>query len=230
MSTTANTGKRHRENMKKVDPNRRYTVEEAVALLKQFASAKFDETVEISIKLGVDPKKADQMVRGTFSLPKGIGKTQRVIVIAEGERAQQAQAAGADAVGGADLMKRIEDGWLDFDVVLTTPDMMRQVGKLGRVLGPKGLMPSPKSGTVTEDIVTAVNEFKAGKIEYRTDALGNINVPVGKRSFPDEDLIANIKAFLERIQESRPAAVKGRFIQKVCISSTMSPGIRLAVA
>ena len=127
-------------------------------------------------------------------------------------------------------MKRIEDGWLDFDVVLTTPDMMRQVGKLGRVLGPKGLMPSPKSGTVTEDIVTAVNEFKAGKIEYRTDALGNINVPVGKRSFPDEDLIANIKAFLERIQESRPAAVKGRFIQKVCISSTMSPGIRLAVA
>jgi len=223
-------GKRHQQNKTKVDPDRRYTVDEAVQLLKQFESPKFDETVEISITLGVDPKKADEQVRGTFSLPKGIGKTQRVIAIAEGDRAEAARAAGADAVGSADLIKRLEEGWLEFEVIVTTPDMMRQVGKLGRILGPKGLMPSPKSGTVTDDLTTAIKEFKAGKIEYRTDALGNINAPIGKRSFSAEDLITNVNAFLERIRESRPAAVKGRFIEKACLSSSMSPGIRLLVA
>jgi len=224
------TGKKHQQDKAKIDPARQYGVEEAVALLGQLNRAKFDETVEVTMHLGIDPKKAEQQLRGTLSLPKGIGKTQRVIAIAEGEAAEAARAAGADEVGGAELIQRIQDGWLEFDVALTTPDMMRQVGKLGRTLGPKGLMPSPKSGTVTPDLATAVTEFKAGKIEFRTDALGNVNAPVGKRSFAEEDLVMNVDAFIQHVRDSRPATVKGRFILKASLSSSMSPGIRLAVA
>jgi len=225
----ATKSKRHVKNTKKVDRTTEHTVEEAVALLATFDKPNFDETVEISMKLGVDTKKADQQIRGTYSLPNGIGKTQRVIAFAEGERAKEAEAAGADFVGGADLVKKVQDGWLEFDVAVTTPDMMKHVGKLGRQLGPKGLMPSPKGGTVTQDLATAIQEFKAGKIEYRADALGNINAPVGKRSFPEQDLVSNINAFIEHILENRPAAVKGRFLHRVSISASMSPGIRLAI-
>ena len=168
-------------------------------------------------------------MRGTFSLPKGIGKENRVVVFAEGAAAEAARKAGADEVGDDELVKKVEEGWSDFDVAIAHPAMMRKVGKLGRILGPRGLMPSPKSGTVTDDIETAVREFKAGKLEYRTDPTGNVHVGVGKRSFSDEDLTANIEAFIEHIRRTKPAAAKGRFIQKVCLSATMSPGIKLAV-
>ncbi|MFH1023688.1 MAG: 50S ribosomal protein L1 [Planctomycetota bacterium] len=225
--------KRHDGNLKKVDLEKFHSPAEAVDVVKAFQPVKFDETVEIAIKLGVDPKQADQIVRGSFSLPKGIGgKSRRVVVFAEGDAATAAKEAGADEVGGDDLVKKVNDGWLEFDVAIASQRLMGKVGRLGRVLGPKGLMPSPKSGTVADDkdIPRIVKEFKAGKIEYRTDATGNVHAPIGKRSFAKEDLLANLEAFLQHIQTSRPASVKGRFMEKVTISTTMSPGVHIAVA
>jgi large subunit ribosomal protein L1 len=224
------SSKRYRAAREKIDPEQTYGLDQAVALLKDLPGAQFDETVEIAMKLGVDPKKSDQAVRGTISLPKGIGKTLRVIVFAEGEQAEQALAAGADAAGGQELIDRVQDGWVDFDVAIAVPAMMRHVGRLGRTLGPKGLMPSPKSGTVTDEVASAVSEFKAGKIEYRLDSGGNIHAPVGRKSFPAEDLKANIEAFIDHIRQARPASARGRFIQGVSLSTTMGPGIRLAVS
>lgn len=221
--------KRFQESQKLVDNTRKYDVKEAIHLLKGLKKAKFDETVEIVMKLGIDPKHSDQLVRGSVSLPKGIGKQRRVVVFATGERAELAKKAGADEVGAEDLAKKIEGGWADFDVAIASSDMMRIVGKLGRILGPQGKMPSPKSGTVTDNIEIAIKEFKAGKIEYRTDAGGNIHAAVGKLSFSEEDMADNIHAFISHITGSRPPTVKGTFVEKVCISSTMSPSIMLAV-
>lgn len=198
-------------------------------MLKSFKRAKFDESVEVAMKLGIDPKQSDQLIRGSVSLPKGIGRSLKVIVFAAGEKATIAKKAGADEVGAEELVKKVEGGWTDFDVAIATSDMMRLVGKLGRVLGPQGKMPSPKSGTVTDDIETAVKEFKAGKIEYRTDAGGNVHTIVGKVSFSDKDLEDNINAFVKQIVNSRPASAKGVFIEKVSVSSTMNPGIMLEV-
>ncbi|HPD16714.1 MAG TPA: 50S ribosomal protein L1 [Planctomycetota bacterium] len=222
--------KRYEAAAKTVDRTKTYTVEEAVAAIKALPAAKFDETVEIVFHLGVDPKKPEQAVRGTISLPKGIGRSVRVIAFAEGEQAALAKAAGAEEAGGQELVDRVAKGWTDFDVAIATPGMMRAVGRLGRVLGPKGLMPSPKSGTVTDNVEAAVREFKAGKLEYRTDAGGNVAAPVGKRSFSAEDLKANIEAFIERIRQVKPASAKGRYILGVTVTTTMGPGIRLAVS
>jgi large subunit ribosomal protein L1 len=213
-----------------VEKSKEYELKEAVSVLKTFNKTKFDETVDIVMKLGVDPKHSDQIVRGSFSLPKGIGKEVRVVVFASGDKIELAQKAGAVEAGGDDLLKKIEGGWLDFDVAISTPDMMGKVGKLGRVLGPQGKMPSPKSGTVTNDVETAVKEFKEGKIEYRTDAGGNVHVPVGKTSFSEEDLIANLSSFIKHIVSNKPPAAKGIFVQKISISSSMSPGVRVALA
>ncbi len=222
--------KRYVESNKTVEESKEYELKEAVSVLKTFNKTKFDETVDIVMKLGVDPKHSDQIVRGSFSLPKGIGKEVRVVVFASGDKIELAQKAGAVEAGGDDLLKKVEGGWLDFDVAISTPDMMGKVGKLGRVLGPQGKMPSPKSGTVTNDVETAVKEFKEGKIEYRTDAGGNVHVPVGKTSFSEEDLIANLSSFIKHIVSNRPPAAKGTFVQKISISSTMSPGVRVALA
>lgn len=200
---------------------------EAVRQLKTFNSTKFDQTVEVSTNLGIDPKQSDQNVRGAVALPNGIGKTVRVAVFAQGENAEKARAAGADVVGADDLAKQIKDGVMNFDVALATPDMMGLVGPLGRVLGPRGLMPSPRSGTVTTDIVSAVREFKAGKIEFRNDKGGNVAAPVGKLSFSDENLVENVLAFLTYLRSLKPAASKGVFIRSITISATMSPGIRV---
>lgn len=222
--------KRYVESNKTVEESKEYELKEAVSVLKTFNKTKFDETVDIVMKLGVDPKHSDQIVRGSFSLPKGIGKEVRVVVFASGDKIELAQKAGAVEAGGDDLLKKVEGGWLDFDVAISTPDMMGKVGKLGRVLGPQGKMPSPKSGTVTNDVETAVKEFKEGKIEYRTDAGGNVHVPVGKTSFPEEDLAENIRSFIKHIVSNKPPAAKGTFVQKISISSTMSPGVRVALA
>ena len=222
--------KRYVESNKTVEKSKEYELKEAVSVLKNFNKTKFDETVDIVMKLGVDPKHSDQIVRGSFSLPKGIGKEVRVVVFASGDKIELAQKAGAVEAGGDDLLKKVEGGWLDFDVAISTPDMMGKVGKLGRVLGPQGKMPSPKSGTVTNDVETAVKEFKEGKIEYRTDAGGNVHVPVGKTSFPEEDLAENIRSFIKHIVSNKPPAAKGTFVQKISISSSMSPGVRVALA
>lgn len=222
--------RRFKELATKVDKNKTYSVEDAVSILKSGSKkCKFDETVEIAIKLGIDTKQADQLVRGSVSLPKGTGKALRVICFADGALAAQCKEAGAIEAGGEDLAKRVNDGWLDFDVAIAHPASMRYVGRLGKVLGPKGLMPSPKSGTVTPDVVKAVQEFKAGKIEYRNDSFGNVHVPVGKLSFAKEDLITNIRAMVEHIGNVRPQTVKGIYMQKVHITSTMGPGLRLAM-
>ncbi len=223
-------GKRYVDSDKTVEESKEYELKEAVSVLKTFNKTKFDETVDIVMKLGVDPKHSDQIVRGSFSLPKGIGKEVRVVVFASGDKIELAQKAGAVEAGGDDLLKKVEGGWLDFDVAISTPDMMGKVGKLGRVLGPQGKMPSPKSGTVTNDVETAVKEFKEGKIEYRTDAGGNVHVPVGKTSFSEEDLIANLSSFIKHIVSNKPPAAKGIFVQKISISSSMSPGVRVALA
>ncbi len=225
----ANRSKRYLESRKVVEPEKKYGLNEAVKILKSFKSAKFNESVEVAMKLGIDPKQSDQLIRGSISLPKGIGRSLKVIVFATGEKAAQAKKAGADEVGAEELVKKVEGGWADFDVAISASDMMRLVGKLGRVLGPQGKMPSPKSGTVTDDIETAVKEFKAGKIEYRTDAGGNVHALVGKLSFADADLEDNINTFVRHIINSRPASAKGEFIEKVSVSSTMSPGIMLQV-
>lgn len=223
-------GKRYVESNKTIENSKEYELKEAVSVLKTFNKTKFDETVDIVMKLGVDPKHSDQIVRGSFSLPKGIGKEVRVVVFASGDKIELAQKAGAVEAGGDDLLKKVEGGWLDFDVAISTPDMMGKVGKLGRVLGPQGKMPSPKSGTVTNDVETAVKEFKEGKIEYRTDAGGNVHVPVGKTSFPEEDLVENLRSFIKHIVSNKPPAAKGIFVQKISISSSMSPGVRVALA
>lgn len=225
----AKRSKRYLESRKVVDSEKKYGINEAVKLLKLLKPAKFNESVEVAMKLGIDPKQSDQLIRGSISLPRGIGKSLKVIVFATGEKAALAKKAGADEVGAEDLVKKVEGGWADFDVAISTSDMMRLVGKLGRVLGPQGKMPSPKSGTVTDDIETAVKEFKAGKIEYRTDAGGNVQALVGKLSFSDADLEENINTFVKHIMNSRPSSAKGEFVEKVSVSSTMSPGIMLQV-
>jgi len=225
----ARRSKRYTESRKIVDNTKKYEVRDAIKLLKSFRPAKFDESVEVAIKLDIDPKQSDQLVRGSISLPKGIGRSFKVIVFASGEKATVAKKAGADEVGAEDLVKKVEGGWADFDVAIATSDMMKLVGKLGRVLGPQGKMPSPKSGTVTDDIETAVKEFKAGKIEYRTDASGNVHALVGKVSFSEKDLEDNINTFIKQIISSRPASVKGVFLERASVSSTMNPGIMLQV-
>ena len=222
-------GKRFLAGAKTFSREKRYALDEALKILAGFPKAKFDETVELSIRLGVDPAKTEQAVRGSVSLPKGIGKTRSVAVFAEGDLARQATEAGAEFVGAADLAKKIEDGFTSFDVAIAHPSMMRYVGKLGKVLGPLGKMPSPKSGTVTDNVVAAVKEFRAGKIEFRTDAGGNLQVGLGKRSFDATDLKANIDYFLDHVRGIRPPSVKGAFLKKVTLSSTMSPGIVLDV-
>ncbi len=220
--------KRYREAETKVDRARRYEPTEALALLKNLPAPKFDESVDVVVKLGIDPRKSDQLVRGAVSLPKGLGKSVKVVVFAEGDKADAAKEAGADEVGSAELAERIAGGWMDFDIVIASPDMMKHVGKLGKVLGPQGKMPSPKSGTVTPDVANAVQEFKAGKVEFRTDAGGNVHAPLGKRSFPVEDLEANLRAFLGHLEGMRPGAVKGTFMRKVSVSTTMGPGAWIA--
>ncbi|KZE43833.1 50S ribosomal protein L1 [Brevibacillus parabrevis] len=225
----AKKGKKYQEAVKLVDKNKVYEVVEGIELVKKAATAKFDETVEAAFRLGVDPKRADQQIRGAVVLPHGTGKVQRVLVFAKGEKAKEAEAAGADFVGDADMIAKIQGGWFDFDVVVATPDMMGEVGKLGRVLGPKGLMPNPKTGTVTFDVTKAVNEIKAGKIEYRVDKAGNIHAPIGKASFDADKLAENLAALTEALNRAKPAAAKGVYMRNVTLSSTMGPGVRVAV-
>ena len=207
-----------------IDRNTIYEPNQGLGLVKGSGTAKFDETVDIVVKLGIDPRKTDQLVRGAVSLPKGLGKNVTVVVFAEGDKADAAKAAGADEVGSADLAEKIAGGWMDFDVVIASPDMMKHVGKLGKVLGPQGKMPSPKSGTVTPNVADAVKDFKAGKVEFRTDPGGNVHAPLGKASFPVEDLEANLRAFLDHLNSLRPSAVKGNFFRKISVSTTMGPG------
>jgi large subunit ribosomal protein L1 len=220
-------GKKYRAAAEQVDRNRDYTVEEAVDLAKKVAFAKFDETVELGMTLGVDPRKADQMVRGTVVLPHGLGKSKRVVVIASPEKMTEAKEAGADEVGGDDIVERIKGGWLDFDALIATPDMMRSVGGLGKILGPRGLMPNPKTGTVTIDVGRAVRETKAGKIEFRVDKTGVIHAPVGKVSFAPEQLTENARTLIDAVMRAKPSAAKGKYVKNATISSTMGPGIRL---
>ena len=222
--------KRYRKLEPLVDRARRYSLVEAVALVRQFGTTKFDQTVNLAVRLAIDPKKADQAVRGAISLPHGIGQSRKVVVFADGDDARVAQEAGADEVGAEDLVKKINDGWTAFDVAIALPRMMKFVGRLGKVLGPQGKMPSPKSGTVTEDLKTAVREFKAGKIEYRADAQGNVHVPVGKVSFPEASLRENLQSFLDHLASIRPSSVKGTFIRNAALSATMSPGIPLVMS
>jgi large subunit ribosomal protein L1 len=220
-------GKKYKDSLHKVDREELYGVADAVDLIKELASAKFDETVELAVRLGVDPRKADQIVRGTLTLPEGTGKTNRVAVFAAGDAAAQARAAGADVVGADDLVARINGGFLDFDVAIATPDLMGQVGSLGRVLGPRGLMPNPKTGTVTTDVGKAVTEFKGGRVEYRTDKVGNIHLGVGKASFSREQLANNIRAVVDELQRAKPAAAKGRYFLSITVSTTMGPGVHI---
>ena len=222
----AKSGKNYRKSSATVEA-RQYKLEDAVALLKKVAYAKFNETVEVSMRLGVDPKHADQMVRGAIVLPNGVGKTVRVAVFAKGEKEREAREAGADTVGAEDLVEKIQGGWLDFDSAIATPDLMGQVGRLGKVLGPRGLMPNPKIGTVTFDVGRAVREAKAGKVEFRVDKAGNVHVPIGKRSFAAEALVGNAHALLEAIVRAKPAAAKGNYLRTITMSSTMSPGVKV---
>lgn len=219
--------KRYGEALKKRGTPGAMEVSQAVGLLKQLKAVQFDETVELSIRLGIDPKQSDQQVRGSFVLPHGIGKEKRVLVFAEGEAAGEAKEAGAVEVGGQDLVKKVEGGYLDFDVAICTPEMMRFVGKLGRILGPQGKMPSPKSGTVTTQVGTAVGEFRAGKIEYRADAGGIVHAPMGKRSFTDEMIRENVEAFIEHLSGQKPASAKGTFMKKAHLTTTMGPSVEV---
>lgn len=222
-------GKKHRAATGQFEQLKAYEVAEAIALLGKLPKAKFDETVEINLRLGIDPKKSDQVVRGSISLPHGIGKELRVVVFAEGDKADEAKNAGALEVGSAELAKKVQDGWTDFDVAIATPDMMKHVGRLGKVLGPQGKMPSPKAGTVTMDVTTAVQEFKAGKIEFRNDAGANLAAPMGKRSFSNEKLAENVTAFVEYVKTLKPQAAKGAFVVKGTIAATQTPGVRIVV-
>jgi large subunit ribosomal protein L1 len=220
-------GKKYIEAAKKIDPQHLYGPVEALEMVKELAYSPFDETVELSVRLGIDPRKADQVLRGTVSLPAGTGKSVRVAVFATGEAAEEARAAGADIVGSDDLVTRVDGGFMDFDVAIATPDLMGQVGRLGRKLGPRGLMPNPKTGTVTADVGRAVTDFKGGRVEYRADARsrGVVQVPIGKVSFTPEQLISNFRAVLDELQRVKPAAAKGRYVKSVAMSSTMGPGI-----
>ncbi len=221
-------GKRYLDAVKRLDREQLYSPAEAVDLVKSLAVARFDETVELAMRLGVDPRRADQIVRGSLSLPFGTGRSVRVAVFAAGEAAAEARAAGADVVGSDELVTRIEkEGFLDFDVAIATPDLMVQVGKLGRILGPRGLMPNPRTGTVTLDVAKAVSEYKTGRVEYRTDRVGNIHVPVGKVSFDAAQLLGNVRAVLDEIQRAKPAASKGRYVRSVTLCSTMGPGVHV---
>jgi large subunit ribosomal protein L1 len=221
--------KKLKEAKAKIDRARTYSVEEAIALVKETAFAKFDETVDLCVRLGVDPRKADQMVRGAVVMPNGLGKTVRVLVFAKGEKAQEAQAAGADYVGADDLVAKIQGGWFDFDTAIATPDMMGTVGKIGKLLGPRGLMPNPKVGTVTFDIGRAVSEAKSGKVEYRVEKAGIIHAPVGKVSFEAEKLQGNIFALMDALIKAKPSTALGAYLKKICISSTMGPGVNIDV-
>ena len=220
-------GKKYRAAAEKIEEGRKYNLEEGIAKVKEIAFAKFDETVELTMWLGVDPRKADQLVRGTIVLPHGLGKSKTVLVIAQGEKLKEAEEAGADIVGGEDIVNKIKGGWTDFDAVIATPDMMRLVGALGKVLGPRGLMPNPKTGTVTFDVTTAVRETKAGKVEYRVDKTGVIHVGVGKVSFEADKLRDNAKSLLDAVVKAKPATAKGKYVKKVNLASTMSPGVLL---
>ncbi|OYD06550.1 50S ribosomal protein L1 [Paludifilum halophilum] len=221
----AKHGKNYQESLKKIDREQAYEVEEALQLVKEVAPAKFDETVEAAFRLGVDTKRADQQVRGAVVLPHGTGKTKRVLVFAKGEKAKEAEQAGADYVGEDDLVNKVTQGWLEFDVVIATPDMMGQVGKLGRILGPRGLMPNPKTGTVTFEVAKAVEEAKAGKIEYRADKAGNVHAPIGRVSFDTDKLVENFRVLADTLIKVKPAAAKGQYMKNATVSSTMGPGI-----
>ena len=223
-------GKNYRNALAKVDRNQRYLLEDSLRLAKETARAKFDETVEMSIRLGVDPRQADQNIRGTVTLPHGMGKAVRVLAFAKGDKEKEAQEAGADFVGGDDLVKKISEGWLDFDKTVATPDMMAAVGRIGKILGPRGLMPNPKTGTVSIDIGKAVKEIKAGKLEYRVDKAGIVHVPVGKASFGSEQLIDNAKAVLMSVLRAKPASAKGNYVKGVTVTTTMGPGIKIDLA
>jgi large subunit ribosomal protein L1 len=220
-------GKKYRDSLKRFDNERLHTPGEAVDIISSLSKANFDETVELVVRLGVDPRKADQIVRGTVALPAGTGKDVRVAVFAAGEQAAAAREAGADIVGTDDLAAQIEGGMLDFDITIATPDMMPVVGRLGRVLGPRGLMPNPKSGTVTPDVAKAVSEFKGGKVEYRTDRYGNVAVPIGKASFATTALLENFRAVVDELNRAKPASAKGRYVRRVTVSSTMGPGVKI---
>jgi large subunit ribosomal protein L1 len=219
--------KRYDAGMKKIEPERQYGVDEAMALVKEMPGAKFDESVDLAFRLGVDPKHADQMVRGAVVMPHGIGKTVRVAVFAKGEKEREAREAGADIVGAEDLVERVQGGFMDFDTTVATPDLMGQVGRLGKVLGPRGLMPNPKLGTVTFDVGRAVREAKAGKVEFRVDKAGNIHVPLGKKSFSAENLVANAMALVDAIMRAKPPAAKGTYLRSLTLSTTMGPGVKI---
>lgn len=220
-------GKNYTNKAKNVDPNKAMTIEEAIKKLREVIFAKFDETVGLDIRLGVDPRQADQQVRGTVALPHGTGKKVRVAVFCRGEKRHEAEAAGADIVGDDDLVQKVQGGFVDFDAAISTPDMMREVGKLGKVLGPRGMMPNPKTGTVTMDVANAIQELKAGRVEYRLDKTANVHVSVGKCSFSDEQLVENIRALLDALTKAKPSAAKGVYFRSVTLSSTMSPGLRI---
>ena len=222
-------GKKFRAAIAKVDRNRTYAIPEAVKAVKDASYAKFNETVDVAVRLGVDPRHADQVVRGTVVLPHGTGKSVRVLVIAQGEKAKEAEAAGADFVG-TEFIQKLKDGWLECDVIVATPDVMGQLGQLGRILGPRGLMPNPKAGTVTMDVTRAVREIKAGKIEFRVDKTGNVHAPIGKTSFTADQLAENLTTFMDTIVRAKPASAKGHYIQSATVSSTMGPGVRLETA
>ena len=222
-------GKRYKALLEKYDKTKEYSIKEAVKLVKELATAKFDETIELHMRLGIDPKKPDQNVRSSVVLPHGTGKDVRVLVFAEGAKAEEAKEAGATYVGSDDLIEKIKNGWLDFDIAIATPDQMRKVSKIARILGPRGLMPNPKAGTVTNDIAKAVKEFKAGKVEFRNDKTGNLHIPVGKASFDEEKLLENLKAAISAVLAAKPAASKGAFIKKMVLAPTMGPGVRVNV-
>lgn len=220
-------GKKYVEAAKLIDKSKSYTIEEAIELVKQVSYTKFDATIELVFRLNVDPRHADQQLRGAIVLPNGTGKSKKVLVITQGAKVAEAQQAGADIVGGKEILEDIKKGWFDFDVIVATPDMMAELGKLGKILGPKGLMPNPKTGTVTMDVAKAVSEAKAGRVEYRTDSFGNIHGVIGKVSFSEEDLLENLNAFVSHILKLRPATVKGDYVKNISISSTMGPGIKV---
>ncbi|WP_166246012.1 50S ribosomal protein L1 [Paenibacillus turpanensis] len=226
----AKHGKKYQEAVKLLEQDTAYEPAQAIELVKKMSTAKFDETVEVAVRLGVDPRKQDQNVRGVVVLPHGTGKTKRVLVFAKGDKAKEAEAAGADFVGDQDLINKIQQGWFDFDVCVATPDMMGEVGKLGRILGGKGLMPNPKAGTVTLDVTKAIQEIKAGKIEYRLDKAGQIHAPIGKVSFDNEKLAENFKALVDALNRAKPAAAKGVYLKNISVSSTMGPGVAVNTA
>lgn len=223
-------GKKYREAAQLIDQEQQYNAEEAIELAKKTSIVNFDATVEVAFRLGIDPRKNDQQIRGAIVLPNGTGKSQRVLVFAKGEKAQEAEAAGADYVGEEDLVNRVQQGWFDFDAVVATPDMMAQVGKLGRTLGPKGLMPNPKTGTVTMDVTKAVEEIKAGKVEYRVDKSGNIHAPIGKVSFDTASLVENFNTVADALQKAKPAAAKGTYMRGVAVTTSMGPGVKVSTS